>query len=199
LVIDLAKDPNVDLVVCSVRVDKHFAAIAPAVKAGKNVYVEWPLGKNLEEAEELLRLSKAHGVKQTVVGLQGRFAPSVRELKELLEQGRIGKVLSSTWVGYGGNGGPTEPESIRHMVDKSVGGNLVTIHFGHAVDFIQQGEGFCCIACNMLIMLQSWAYSTQLLASLRTDDRSFSYSTKTAQLLPRTSQRRSMTPFSFMA
>ena len=50
-----------DLVVCSVRVDRHFGAIAPALRAGKNVYVEWPLGKNLEEAEELLRLSKAHG------------------------------------------------------------------------------------------------------------------------------------------
>jgi predicted dehydrogenase len=133
---DLAQDPNVDLVVCSVRVDKHFAAVAPVVKAGKNVYVEWPLGKNLEEAEELLRLSKAYGVQHTVVGLQARFAPSVAKLKELLAEGRIGRVLSSTWVGYGGNGGPTEPESIRYMVDKSIGGNLVTIHFGHAVDFV---------------------------------------------------------------
>lgn len=121
------------------RVDKHFAAIAPVLKAGKNVYVEWPLGKSLEEAEELLRLSKVHDVKHTVVGLQGRFAPSVAKLKELLAEGRIGKVLSSTWVGYRGNGGPTEPESIKYMADKSIGGNLVTIHFGHAVDFIQQG------------------------------------------------------------
>jgi predicted dehydrogenase len=127
-------------VVCSVRVDKHFAAIAPALKAGKNVYVEWPLGKNLEEAEELLRLSKAHCVKRTVVGLQGRFAPSVWKLKELIKDGKIGNVLSSAWVGYGGNGGPTEPERIRYMLDKKVGGNLLTIHFGHAVDYIQQGE-----------------------------------------------------------
>jgi predicted dehydrogenase len=140
LSLDLAQDPNVDLVVCSVRVDRHFAVIAPSLKAGKNVYVEWPLGKNLEEAEELLRLSKSHNVKQTVVGLQGRFAPSVVKLKELLAQGRIGKVLSSTWVGYGGNGGPKEAESLKYMADKRIGGNLVTIHFGHSIDFIQQGE-----------------------------------------------------------
>jgi len=138
--IDLAKDQNFDLVVCSVRIDKHFGAIAPALRAGKNVYVEWPLRKNLEEAEKLLRLSKVHGVKHTAVGFQGRFAPSVRKLKELIKEGRIGKVLSSIWVGYGGNGGPTEPEGLRYIVDKSVGRNLVTIHFAHSVDFIQQGE-----------------------------------------------------------
>jgi len=144
-----------------VRVDKHFGAIAPALKAGKNVHVEWPLGKNLEEAEELLRLSKAHGVKRTAVGLQGRFAPSVAKLKELIKDGRIGKVLSSTWIGYGGNGGPTEPERIRYMVDKSVGGNLVTIHFGHAVDFIQQGE-------KPFITLILRAYNASVLGTFKT-------------------------------
>jgi predicted dehydrogenase len=138
--IDLAQDPNVDLVVGSVRVDKHFAAIAPALKAGKNVFVEWPLGKNLEEAEELLRMSVIHGVKQTAVGLQGRFAPSIIKLQELVTQGRIGKVLSSTWVGYAGNMGPTESESLKYMTDKNIGGNLVTVHFGHVSDYIQQGE-----------------------------------------------------------
>lgn len=122
------------------RVDRHFGAVAPALKAGKNVYVEWPLGKDLEEAEELSRLSRAHGVEHTVVGLQGRFAPSIAKLKELIKEGRIGNVLSSTWVGYGANGGPKQPEGIRYMVDKSVGGNLVTIHFGHVVDYVQQGE-----------------------------------------------------------
>lgn len=138
---DLAKDSNVDLVVCSVRVDKHFTAIAPSVRAGKSVFVEWPLGKNLTEAEELLRLSKESKIKLAVVGLQGRFAPSVTELKKIIKAGKIGKVLSSTWVGYGGNLGPTEGEYMKYMLDKNVGGNLVTIHFGHSVDGVQQVLG----------------------------------------------------------
>ncbi len=152
------------------RVDKHFAAISPALKAGKNVYAEWPLGKNLEEAEELLRLSKAHGVKYTVVGVQGRFAPSVGKLKELLAKGGIGKVLSSTWIGYGGNGGPTELESISYMTDKSIGGNLVTIHFGHAVDFIQHGEyQFTNVSPNAyrITVLGTFKTTTGILANQR--------------------------------
>lgn len=102
--------------------------------------MEWPLGKNLAEAEVLLHLSKARGVKRTAIGLQGRFAPVIWKLKELVKDGRIGKVLSSTWTGYASNGGPTESEHVRYLADKEVGGNLVTIHFGHVVDYVQQGK-----------------------------------------------------------
>ena len=31
-----AKDPNIDLVVCVVRVDRHFALIKPSIEAGKD-------------------------------------------------------------------------------------------------------------------------------------------------------------------
>lgn len=125
---------------CAVRVDRHFATISPSLEAGKDAFVEWPLGKNLAEAEVLLHLSKSRGVKSTAVGLQGRFAPVIWKLKELIKEGRIGKVLSSTWTGYASNGGPTESEHVRYLADKEVGGNLVTIHFGHVVDYVQQGE-----------------------------------------------------------
>src|ERR1700721_2391602 len=40
---DLANDPDVDLVVCSVRVDRHYDAIIPALEAGKDCFCEWPL------------------------------------------------------------------------------------------------------------------------------------------------------------
>ena len=102
--------------------------------------MEWPLAKNLAEAETLLHLSKNHGVKRTAVGLQGRFAPVIWKLKDLIREGRIGKVLSSTWTGSAGNGGPTESENLKYLGDKDVGANLVTVHFGHVVDYVQQGE-----------------------------------------------------------
>jgi predicted dehydrogenase len=136
---ELAKDSNVDLVVCSVRVDRHFATISPSLKAGKNVFVEWPLGKNLTEAKELLRLKNENGVKTAVVGLQGRQATSVKKIKELVDGGRIGEVLSSTWQGQGTNAGPTVTEGREYISDRTIGGNLVTIHFGHSIDYIQHG------------------------------------------------------------
>lgn len=43
----------------------------PALHAGKDVFVEWPLGASLAEAEEVTSLAKEKGVK-TYVGLQAR-------------------------------------------------------------------------------------------------------------------------------
>lgn len=83
---ELAKDPDVDLVVCSVNVSKHYALIKPALEHGKMAFVEWPLGRTLQEAEELTSLAKERGVR-TVVGLQGR--------KSLL---CLSQVSSSWWI-----------------------------------------------------------------------------------------------------
>jgi predicted dehydrogenase len=85
-IIELAKDTNVEMVVCAVRVDRHFPTISPSLRAGKSAFVEWPLGKNLAEAQELAKLSKEHGAKRTAVDLQARFAPIVRTLKRLTEE-----------------------------------------------------------------------------------------------------------------
>ncbi|KAF4973433.1 hypothetical protein FSARC_258 [Fusarium sarcochroum] len=40
---DMASDPDVDLVVCSVNVDKHHMLTTPALIAQKKAFVEWPL------------------------------------------------------------------------------------------------------------------------------------------------------------
>jgi len=146
---DLANDKDIDLVVCSVRVDRHLATISPSLKAGKDVFVEWPLGKSAKEARELLRLKNEGGVKNAVVGLQGRQGPIIRRLKELVDSGRIGKVLSSTWTAQSGDvGGPSTTEGRKYLIQRETGGNILTIHFGHSVDYIQQvlGYGFSTVS-----------------------------------------------------
>lgn len=40
---DLAADPDIDLVLCSVEILRHYELLKPAVLAGKDIYVEWPL------------------------------------------------------------------------------------------------------------------------------------------------------------
>jgi predicted dehydrogenase len=129
---DVANDPDVDLIVCSVRVDRHYDAVKPALEAGKDVYCEWPLGKNLEEGLELAELAKKKGVR-TMVGLQARQADFVKKVKEVVDSGRIGKILSVTFVGAGSNLGPTEMVNYEYLNHKEVGGNLVTIHFSHCM------------------------------------------------------------------
>ena len=51
---DLARDKDVDLVVCCTRVDKHYETILPSVKAGQNVLVKWPLANGLTGVEDLV-------------------------------------------------------------------------------------------------------------------------------------------------
>jgi len=139
---DLAKDPDVELVVCAVRVDRHLPTITPSLKSQKAVFVEWPLGKNLQEAEDLTSLKNTHGVQFGFVDLQARKAPIVRKVKEIIAGGSIGKVLSSTWAGSATQGGNSTHENYEYLGRKEVGGNLVQIHFGHSVDYLQYVLGY---------------------------------------------------------
>lgn len=135
--------------VCSVNVANHASTISPSLKAGKDVYVEWPLGKSLADAEGLLNLKNKYGVKLANVGLQAREAPMVHKAKQLIADGKIGTVLSSTWSAAGLQlGGDSLGESMAYFSKKDVGGNLLTIHFGHAIDYVQAG-GSC--FCNLSI------------------------------------------------
>lgn len=127
---DLAKDPHVDLVVCSTRVDRHYEGIMPAIKAGKDVFCEWPLCANRKQAEEVTKLAKEKGIR-TMVGLQAQVSPFVNKVKDLIAQGKIGDVLSSTWIGSPGNGGEEEGTGVAYFTDREVGGNMLTIQFAH--------------------------------------------------------------------
>lgn len=136
--LDLAADKDIDLVVCSVRVDRHFQTVRPSIVAGKTVYVEWPLEKNLELAKEMTSLAASHNAK-TIVGLQGSFSPEVQKMKKTIESGAIGRLLSSTMVAALSNGGAKHSKNVRYFLQREVGGNVVNIHGPHALEFITTG------------------------------------------------------------
>lgn len=127
----LADDPEIDLVVCCTRVDVHHSTILPSVKAGKSVFVEWPLAQDAKHAAELTEAAEASDSK-TIVGMQGRMAPPVVRIQDLLQQGRIGKVLSSEVRGAGGTmDREALTPGLAYFTDLAVGGNVFTIGFGH--------------------------------------------------------------------
>lgn len=136
---DIADDKDVDLVVCTTRVDRHYKSILPSLKAGKDVFVEWPLGRNLEEAKKLLDVAVQNDVKLGAVGLQGRFEATVETLKSVLEEGRIGKVLSTTITSQGIIGGQTELETQTYLADRKYGASLLTIPTTHLLDTVLEG------------------------------------------------------------
>jgi len=113
--------------------------VRPSIIAGKAVFVEWPLERNLAIAREMAALVVKHNAKN-MVGLQGSYPSIIRKMKEVIESGRIGKLLSSTILGHMGNGGPTEVKNVRYFLDRDVGGNLVSIRFGHAMEVTATGK-----------------------------------------------------------
>src|SRR5437016_13818122 len=103
---DLVNRADVDVVAITVKVPHHFELATAAITAGKAVYCEWPLGNGLREAERLAALAKQQGV-LAVAGLQARAAPSVLYVRDLVRQGYVGEVLSTTLIGPGMGWGPT--------------------------------------------------------------------------------------------
>src|SRR5881394_1986607 len=59
---DMVAAPDVDLVVV-VRVPGHKELVMGGLQAGKAVFCEWPLGKNLAEAEEMAGLASKRSLK----------------------------------------------------------------------------------------------------------------------------------------
>jgi predicted dehydrogenase len=96
---EIAADTNVDIVAVSVNVPQHYDLIKPALEAGKDVFSEWPLARNLSEANELVQLAKEKGVR-TMVGLQARQNPSILKAKEIVGSGKLGKILGTTMYGH---------------------------------------------------------------------------------------------------
>lgn len=118
--------------VCSVRVDSHYKTTKPSIEAGKNVFVEWPLASNVEDATELATLAKEKGVK-TMVALEGRVSPIYVKVKALLRENKIGKVLNSSVVASGGTKARNSiNEGLRYFLERRVGGNFLTIIMGHS-------------------------------------------------------------------
>jgi predicted dehydrogenase len=131
----LAADPDIDLVICNTRVDKHYETIIPSVRAGKDVYVEWPIAAKKEHIDELVETARKNG-SRIAVGLQGRWAPPVVKLRELLNggSGKLGKVLSAEVRAYGGtNDREVLPTGLKYFAQREVGGNPIVIGFGHGM------------------------------------------------------------------
>src|SRR6266480_2637311 len=130
---ELVNSSAVDVVAVTVKVPYHLELASAALDAGKAVYCEWPLGNGLNEAETLAALAKKQGV-LAVAGLQARSAPAVAYVRELVEQGYLGEVLSTTLVGSGMGWGPTVESFNAYLNDKKNGATMLSIALGHTAD-----------------------------------------------------------------
>ena len=142
----MVSSPEIDAVAVVVRVPSHYEPTKAAIEAGKHVYTEWPLGRTTAEAEELAALARAKGV-QTAVGLQSRVSPALLYIKELIDAGYVGEVLSCH-VTTMRDGALERPSSRNWNLDANQGANTLTIANGHVIDALRMVLGdFTRVAC----------------------------------------------------
>jgi len=136
-VAQLASDPDVQLIAISVKAPNHLAVAMPAIQAGKDVFLEWPAGRNLEEVKAMAEAVKSQGSRMTV-GLQGRHSPAFKKMSEIVKSGKIGRVLSSTVIGAVPREmffwGPWVSENNVYTVDVSTGTSMLHVALGHFLD-----------------------------------------------------------------
>src|SRR5207249_3752142 len=137
----LVSQPDIDLVAVTVKVPHHRELVSAAVAAGKAVYCEWPLGRDLDDARAMAALAAEQRV-HSVVGLQGRQAPAIEFVQDLLGDGYVGEILSTTMLGLS-IPGDTVVKANAYMLDDTNGANLLTIAVGHSLDTLNYVLGEC--------------------------------------------------------
>jgi predicted dehydrogenase len=129
----MVRSDEVDIVSICVKVPEHRKILLAALDASKHVYCEWPLGRNLEEAEELAAAAE-HARIHVAIGLQARLNPAARRAAQLVHDGAIGQPLSARIVSTSPVGSQQMPSVYAYLNDPQSGANLSTILGGHTLD-----------------------------------------------------------------
>lgn len=91
----IINDPNIDIIDICTPNNMHKDALIKCIKAGKNVYCEKPMVLSMEEVAEVkAAMEEYHYDKTAQVVFHNRYFPTSLRARELIDEGRIGKVFS---------------------------------------------------------------------------------------------------------
>ena len=91
----ILKDGSIDAVCIATPVKTHKDLAVESLNSGKHVFVEKPMAASSKETEEMIKAAEANN-KKLAVGHVFQFAPAVRAIKRLIDDGAIGKVFHVT-------------------------------------------------------------------------------------------------------
>lgn len=89
---DFLRSKSVDAVVIASPHSEHVDQICAAAEAGLHVFVEKPLALDVAGALKAMDAARAAG-KKLAVGFNRRFLPAYSQLKEIVYNGHVGRVL----------------------------------------------------------------------------------------------------------
>ncbi|MFO7967187.1 MAG: Gfo/Idh/MocA family oxidoreductase [Archaeoglobaceae archaeon] len=86
-------EADLDLLSIAVPTSLHADIALNAADYGINMLIEKPISKSIEEAESIINAARENNVK-VMVGHIERFNPAVVKLKEMVDKGEFGKIIT---------------------------------------------------------------------------------------------------------
>src|SRR5215213_9078964 len=83
--------PNI-VSVATRHLDTHRDMVLACAEAGAHIFLEKPMCRTLQEADEMVAACEKHHVKLAIAH-QTRYSPRLQRVKDLIADGRLGEVL----------------------------------------------------------------------------------------------------------
>ena len=119
----LLADARIEAVVLATPHSMHAEQIMAAAAAGKHVFSEKPLALDVASARLAAQACRQHGV-TLGVGYNWRFQPALQEIRRMIDDGRLGKVLHIEGNFCGPSAYRYPPGHWRQQVDESPAGGM---------------------------------------------------------------------------
>ena len=97
---EMLSKEKIDLITIAVPTKFHKTVALDCIAKKINILIEKPIAGTVAEAKEIIHKAKQKGVKFTVGHIE-RFNPAVIKLKEMVDSGKLGKIVSVTALRLG--------------------------------------------------------------------------------------------------
>ena len=128
---DIINNPDIDIVIISTPNYLIKEIAIKALRSGKHVLSEKPLGRNATESKEMTECASKNN-KILYTGFNHRFHPSILKAKELIDSNKIGDILHVH--GHYGHGGRPGMEKEWRMEPSLSGGGELLDQGVHLID-----------------------------------------------------------------
>ncbi|MEX2446765.1 MAG: Gfo/Idh/MocA family oxidoreductase [Dehalococcoidia bacterium] len=130
---ELVERDDVDAVAVATPPSAHLEIVSAALRAGKHVLCEKPFALDAAQAEQMRALAEASGL-TAMVAHEFRFAPQRAHIKQLLEEGYIGRPTVATTELFVGRPAPATPPPMNWNGEAAQGGGTLFALGSHYVD-----------------------------------------------------------------
>ena len=158
---EAGRDDRVDLVTVATPNSTHFEITKAFLEAGFNVLCEKPMTMTVEEGEEIVKVARASG-KICAVNYCYSAYPMVRQMRQMVAEGEIGKVrLVVANFSHGHHGDATDADNprVRWRYDPALAGVSgqfadCGIHALHMASFVT-GDGVAKLSADVASTISS--------------------------------------------